>query len=70
VGKKYGGGTTYKAVWGRMNQINKNAKLINEACDAGLDPLTVNLVEAPAQTGQPKGKGSQGHSLAFFIRHA
>lgn len=56
MGKKYGGGTTYKAVWGRMTQIKDYAKLINEAIESGIDPLTVELSEAP--TRAPKqGQG-------------
>lgn len=49
VGKKYGGGTKYKAVWDRMTQIKEYAKLINEATEAGLDPIDVELTEARKQ---------------------
>ena len=44
--------TKYKAVWGRMTQIKEYAKLINEAIDAGADPMTVELNDAPGRNGQ------------------
>jgi hypothetical protein len=64
VGKKYGGGTTYRSVWGRMTQMKENAELINKAIEAGLDPITVELSEAPAQAGK-RGPGS--YLAVFFI---
>lgn len=64
VGKKYGGGTKYKAVWDRMTQLKAYAKLINEAIQAGDDPITVELNDAPGRNGQ----GSQIAVLsALFI---
>jgi hypothetical protein len=56
VSKKYGGGTNYKAIWNRMNQIKANAKLIDEAIEAGADPITVQFNETLAQASkQPRG---------------
>lgn len=63
VGKKYGGGTKYKAVWGRMTQIKEYAKLINEAIDAGRDPIDVELTEAPKQ-------GSHITDWIPFVQHS
>lgn len=57
VGKKYGGGTTYKSVWARMSQMKSNAELINNAFEAGIDPITVDLPEAPAQAAK-RGSGT------------
>lgn len=79
MGKRFGGGTTYKAVWGRMTQIKDYAKLINEALETGVDPITVELSEAP--TRAPKqGQGiyariclvipSTAHQISFhFASH-
>lgn len=63
VSKKYGGGTTYKSVWARMTQMKNNAKLINKAVEDGLDPITVELAEAPAQAG----KSGPGSYLAVLL---
>jgi hypothetical protein len=60
VGRYYGGGAKYKSVWDRMNLINKNAKSLKAAVDAGLDPITVDLIDAEA--GKSKNQGS-GRSL-------
>jgi hypothetical protein len=57
VGKKYGGGTTYKAVWGRMTQIKDYAKLINGAIESGVDPITIELSDAPTRALK-QGQGS------------
>ncbi|KAK0124023.1 hypothetical protein ONS95_009009 [Cadophora gregata] len=43
VARYYGDGAKYKSVWDRMNIINKNAKAIAAAVDAGQDPFTVPL---------------------------
>ncbi|RDL36409.1 uncharacterized protein BP5553_05761 [Venustampulla echinocandica] len=55
VGKYYGGGTTYKAVWGRMTQINKHAKLLATAVENGQDPIEIELNDK-AQNGKPKAQ--------------
>ena len=54
VAKMYGGGKKYKGIWDAMNPINKNAKALKEAFDAGLDPITVDLTE-----GSQKGNECQ-----------
>ncbi|PVH77945.1 hypothetical protein DL98DRAFT_422919 [Cadophora sp. DSE1049] len=43
VARYYGDGAKYKSVWDRMNIINKNAKAIAAAVDAGQDPFAVPL---------------------------
>ncbi|CZT53038.1 uncharacterized protein RSE6_14471 [Rhynchosporium secalis] len=43
VGRFYGDGAKYKSVWGRMSVINKNAKAIAAAVEAGQDPFAVPL---------------------------
>jgi hypothetical protein len=63
VGKKYGGGTKYKAVWGRMAQIKEYAKLINEAIKSGIDPITVDLNDAPTRTPNHR----QGSYVAVLV---
>ncbi|KUJ17356.1 uncharacterized protein LY89DRAFT_583877 [Mollisia scopiformis] len=45
IGKIYGGGTTYKAVWGRMKVINDNAKALRAAFDAGRDTTEIVISE-------------------------
>jgi hypothetical protein len=41
-----------------MNVINKNAKLLTKAVEAGMDPFTVELHDAP-QSGTPRGRGNK-----------
>jgi hypothetical protein len=64
VGRFYGDGARYKNVWDRMNIINKNAKLLTKAVEAGLDPFKVELIDAT-----PKAQGNKGrilhHCLSF-----
>ncbi|KIM99632.1 hypothetical protein OIDMADRAFT_55547 [Oidiodendron maius Zn] len=64
VGKKYGGGTKYKAIWGRMAQIKENARLINEAIAHGIDPISVELADAPSRNS----KEGQGSYVAVLIQ--
>ncbi|PMD37335.1 hypothetical protein L207DRAFT_74220 [Hyaloscypha variabilis F] len=45
VGRFYGDGAKYKSVWDRMNIINKNAKLLTDAVEAGRDPFKVELID-------------------------
>ncbi|TVY40897.1 hypothetical protein LSUB1_G002345 [Lachnellula subtilissima] len=45
VSRFYGGGTKYKAVWDRMTQITKTAKLLKAAVDNGQDPITVEVAD-------------------------
>ncbi|CZR56747.1 uncharacterized protein PAC_06636 [Phialocephala subalpina] len=66
VGRYYGDGAKYKSVWDRMNQISKNAKVLRDAVDAGLDPFTMELNDAPAGKSKPQGKhGCTNEPLAF-----
>lgn len=64
MGKKYGGGTKYKAIWGRMVQIKENARLINEAIAHGIDPISVELTDAPSRNP----KEGQGSYVAVLIQ--
>lgn len=67
MGKKYGGGTKYKAVWGRMAQIKEYARLINEAIETGTDPIDVELTEAPKQGSHIAQWISPLHSTSHHI---
>jgi len=69
VGRFYGDGTKYKAVWGRMNQINQNAKALTAAVAAGVDPITVELNDGPyvPQKSRPKGQGKMDTDFRSFI---
>ena len=64
VGKYYGDNAKYKSVWDRMNIVNKNAKLLTKAVEAGQDPFKVELLDS-AQSGIPKGQGNNG--CEFYI---
>lgn len=64
MGKKYGGGAKYKAIWGRMAQIKENARLINEATAHGIDPISVELTDAPSRNP----KDGQGSYVAALIQ--
>jgi len=48
-----------------MNQINKHAKTLRDAVEAGLDPINIELNES-AQSGKTKGIGGRS-SLADFL---
>jgi hypothetical protein len=62
VGRFYGDGAKYKAVWDRMNIMNKNAKLLMKAVEAGLDPFKVELIDAT-----PKGSGNKAKYPLFIV---
>ncbi|KAE9364597.1 hypothetical protein N431DRAFT_447767 [Stipitochalara longipes BDJ] len=49
VGRFYGDGAKYKSVWDRMSIINKNAKLLTKAVEAGLDPFKVELIDTTSK---------------------
>jgi hypothetical protein len=56
IGRFYQNGVKYKAVWDRMHVINKNAKLLTKAVEAGLDPFKVELSDgAPVKAQGNKG---------------
>jgi hypothetical protein len=67
VGRYYGGGAKYKSVWDRMNLINKNAKSLKAAVDAGLDPITVDLIDAEAGKSKNQGSGCSLLSIPLSI---
>ncbi|TVY62724.1 hypothetical protein LSUE1_G006157 [Lachnellula suecica] len=52
VARFLGGGAKYKTVWDRMNQINKHAKHITAAVNAGQDPSTVEVQDASKPKAQ------------------
>jgi hypothetical protein len=62
VGRFYGDGAKYKSVWDRMNIINKNAKLLTKAVEAGLDPFKVELIDATS-----KAQGNKGNIFHHFL---
>lgn len=54
-----------------MVQIKENAKLINEAIEAGIDPINVELSDAPSRTPK-QGQGSWAAvpmNLSFPAHH-
>jgi hypothetical protein len=69
VGRYYGGGAKYKSVWDRMNLINKNAKSLKAAVDAGLDPITVDLIDAEAGKSKNQGSGRSLSSIPLSLAH-
>ena len=73
VARKYGGGVTYKAVWGQINVIKKGAKSINDACAQGVDPITVNLGDGlgPAHREKPEGRQfAKFSSFPPLVKHS
>jgi hypothetical protein len=69
VGRFYGGGAKYKSVWDRMNQINKHAKTLRDAVEAGMDPINIELNEN-AQRGKTKGIGGRSNLADFLLSFA
>ena len=69
VGRYYGGGAKYKSVWDRMNVINKHAKSLRSAVDAGLDPITVELNDTEATKSKNQGSGCNLWSFALSLAH-
>ncbi|KAG4439123.1 hypothetical protein IFR05_005410 [Cadophora sp. M221] len=59
VARYYGDGAKYKSVWDRMNIINKNAKAISAAVDAGQDPFAV-----PFDDTQTAAKSSKAQDIS------
>jgi hypothetical protein len=57
VGRYYGGGAKYKSVWDRMTLINKHAKTLSAAVDAGMDPFDVELNDSEAKQSKNQGSG-------------
>ena len=62
IARFYGDGANYKNTWAHFSKVNKNAKLLTQAVEAGFDPLSVELIDAPA-----KVQGSKGENLASFL---
>ncbi|XMA09739.1 hypothetical protein WAI453_002530 [Rhynchosporium graminicola] len=60
VGRFYGDGAKYKSVWGRMSVINKNAKAIAAAVEAGQDPFAVPLDDTQTSAKSDKTQGIHG----------
>jgi hypothetical protein len=46
VGKRFGGGAKYKRIWDLMNPHKKMAKLLQDAYEQGIDPMTIELGQA------------------------
>lgn len=66
IGRFFGGGAKYYAVWYRMGQVIGNAADLQAAVDRGEDPITVELKDRPVHGG--KGKGILIHkSVNFFL---
>ncbi|EHL01447.1 hypothetical protein M7I_2537 [Glarea lozoyensis 74030] len=63
VGQFYGGGTTYKAVWGRMTQLTKHAKKLDAAVKSGQDPIQVNLDDTAQDVAKFYGFGNDYKSI-------
>ncbi|KAH8782157.1 hypothetical protein BGZ57DRAFT_926143 [Hyaloscypha finlandica] len=49
VARFWGDGIKYKSCWDRCNLMHKNAKLLRDAVEAGLDPFQVELIDAPSK---------------------
>lgn len=60
VARYYGDGAKYKSVWDRMNIINKNAKAISAAVEAGQDPFAVPLDDTQTAAKSNKSQGIHG----------
>ncbi len=56
IARFYGDGANYKSTWSHFSKVNKNAKLLAQAVEAGLDPLSVELIDAPAKVQGSKGE--------------
>ena len=69
VARYYGDGAKYKSVWDRMNIINKNAKAIAAAVDAGQDPFAVPLDDTQTSAKSSKTKGTHGQLLFESSAH-
>jgi hypothetical protein len=50
-----------------MNLINKNAKSLKAAVDAGLDPITVDLIDAEAGKSKNQGSGRSLWSISLSL---
>jgi hypothetical protein len=50
-----------------MNLINKNAKSLKAAVDAGLDPITVDLIDAEAGKSKNQGSGCSLWSVPLSL---
>jgi hypothetical protein len=62
IARFYGDGANYKNTWAHFSKVNKNAKLLTQAVEAGFDPLSVELIDAPA-----KAQGSKGENSHHFL---
>ncbi len=58
VARFYGGNTKYHAVWSRMSQIQKHAKVLQDAVNNGLDPIGFELNDKDVKSGGVKSQGS------------
>ena len=56
VARFWGDGVKYKSCWDRCSLMHKNAKLLRDAVEAGLDPFKVELIDAPSKVQGNKGK--------------
>lgn len=56
VARFWGDGVKYKSCWDRCSLMHKNAKLLRDAVEAGLDPFKVELIDAPSKVQGNKSK--------------
>lgn len=64
VGRFYGGGANYKAIWNQMKTVNQNAKALKEALDRGEDPIGVTFAAAQEK---PKAQGNDTAARMFLF---
>lgn len=70
VARYYGDGAKYKSVWDRLNIINKNAKAIAAAVDAGQDPFAVPLDDTQTSASPPRLKVPTGSCFSRLLHIA
>ena len=73
IAKRFGSDCTQSALENRFRRIKRDAKLINDAIEKGIDPITLDIGgtdgEVAAKPGKIRGNGQAKRSFLLITLH-